>query len=58
MVIGQETNYGLTMINKTKTDGYLYGLAWQVIRTMKQKNKPKDMSTEIKMEAELHTGQF
>ena len=58
MVIGQKTNHGLVMIEKTKTVNYPHGLAWEAIETMKRKNKPKDMSAEIKMEAELHKVQF
>ncbi len=58
MVIGQKTNHGLAMVEKTKTDDYPHGTSWKAIETMKQKNKPKDMSAEIEMEAELHKIQF
>ena len=58
MVIGQKTNHGLAMIEKTKLDDYPHGIAWKAIETMKRKNKPKDMSAEIEMEAELQKVQF
>ncbi len=58
MVIGQKTNHGLAMIEKTKTADFPHGIAWKAIETMKQKNKPKDMSAEIEMEAELQKVQF
>ena len=58
MVIGQKTNHGLAMIEKTKSVDYPHGLAWEAIQTMKRKNKPKDMSAEIEMEAELNKIQF
>ncbi len=58
MVIRQKTNHGLVMIKKTKLDDHPHGLAWKVIETMKQNNKPKDMSAEIEMEAELQKVQF
>ena len=58
MVMGQKSNHGLAMIKKTKTDDYPHGIAWKAIATMKRKNKPKDMSAEIEMEAELHKIQF
>ncbi len=46
------------MIEKMKSDDHPHGLAWKAIETMKQKNKPKGMSAEIEMEAELHKVQF
>ena len=52
-VIGQETDHGLAVITKMKTDGHPYGLAYEVIETTKQENKPMEMSTDIEMEAEL-----
>ena len=58
IVMGQKSNHGLAMINKTKTDDHPHGIAWKAIATMKRKNKPKDMSAEIEMEAELHKIQF
>ncbi len=35
MVIGQKTNHGLAMINKTKLDDYPHGIACKAIETMK-----------------------
>ena len=58
MTLGQKSNHGLAMLNKTKSADYPHGVAWKAIATMKRKNKPKDMSAEIEMEAELHKVQF
>ena len=58
IVIRQKTDHGLAIINKTKTDDHPHGVAWKAIKAMKQKDKPKDMSAEIKMEAELQKIQF
>ena len=58
MVMGQKSNHGLAIIEKTKTDDFPHGVAWKAVATMKRKNKPKDMSAEIEMEAELHKIQF
>ena len=58
MVIRQKTNHGLATIKKMKSDDHPHGLAWKAVETMKRKNKSKDMSAEIEMEAELHKVQF
>ena len=58
MVLGQTSDHGLAIITKTKTANQPHGLAFEFIETMKRKNKPKDTSAEIEMEAELHNVKF
>ena len=58
MVLGQTSDHGLAIVNKTKSDNYPHGLAYKVIETIKQKKKAKDMSVEIEMESELHNVKF
>ena len=58
MVLGQTSDHGLAIITKTKTADHPHGLAFEFIETMKRKNKPKDTSAEIEMEAELHNVKF
>jgi hypothetical protein len=58
MVLGQTSDHGLAIITKTKTADQPHGLAFEFIETMKRKNKPKDTSAEIEMEAELHNVKF
>ncbi len=58
MVIRQKTNHGLTIIDKMKTDDQPHGVAWKAIKPKKTKNKPKDMSAEFKMKAEMQKIQF
>ncbi len=58
MVIGQKTNHGLAMSDKTKTDDQPRGVSCKAIETMEQKNKSEDTSAEIEMEAELQKVEF
>ena len=58
IVLGQTSDHGLAIIAKTKTSDHPHGLAHEFVETMKRKNKPKDTSAEIEMEAELHGVKF
>ena len=58
MVLGQTSDHGLAIVTKTKTVDHPHGLAFEFIETMKQKNRPKDTSAEIEMEADLHNVKF
>ncbi len=58
MVLGKTLDHGLAIVTKTKTDDHSHGLAYEVTETMKLKNRPNEMSAEIKMEAELQNVKF
>ena len=58
MVLGQDSDHGLAVIEKTKTDDHPHGLAYKAVATLKAKYKPKDSSAKIEMTAELEKIQF
>ena len=57
-VIGQESNHGLAQLKNTKTADFPQGLIHEVIAALTKKHRPKDVSAEIRLEAELKTLKF
>ena len=58
MTLGQSSDHGISMIERTKSDDFPSGLAYKVINAMKLKNKPKDTSAEISLDADLDKVEF
>ena len=53
LVMGQDSDLGMAMIEKTKTVDFPSGVAWMVLAAMRKKCKPCDATAEIQMEQEI-----
>ena len=51
--LGQQTNQGTTLINKYKSSNFPYGVVFTIVKAMRLKHTPKDMTAKIKMDADL-----
>ena len=58
LTLGQASDHGLAVIQKTVTADFPQGKAYRVIEMLMAKNKPKDVSAEIELDAELEKVQF
>ena len=58
ITLGQKTDHGLAVINKTKSDDFPQGLAYRVIEMLKAKNKPNDVTAELELRKDLDTIHF
>ena len=58
LVLGQDSDHGLALLNKTTTDDYPEGIVYKAIEKMKVKSKPKDASAKIEMDNDLDRIQF
>lgn len=57
-VLGQETNHGLAKLKDTKSSDYKAGKIWEVIAALTKSNRPKDITAEIMLEAEIKNIEF
>jgi len=58
ITLGQGSDHGLALIDKTKSPDYPQGLAWKFVKAAMKKNKPNDASAEMELDAALDKLQF
>ena len=58
IVMGQQSDYVMIIVEKTKSTDYPIGLAWKVLAAMRKKCKPSNTTAEIKMEQEVDSLRF
>lgn len=58
ITLGQESDHGLAMVDKTKSREHPHGKAHKVVEMLMKKNKPSDASAEIELESELEKLSF
>ena len=58
IVLGQASDHGLVVVQKTKTTDNPSGFAWKSIDVMKKKSKPSDATAEIALDNDLEDIKF
>ena len=53
IVLGQGSDYGLSVITKTKSAGNIHGRADRFVSILEKKNKPSDAAAEIELDNDL-----
>ena len=58
ITLGQGSDHGLAMMEKTKSPDFPQGLAWKFVNAAMKKNKPNDTTAEMELDAALDKLQF
>ncbi len=53
ITLGQGSDYGLALMEKTKETDFPQGLAWKFVEAAMKKNKPNDTTAEMELDAAL-----
>ena len=57
-VLGQQSNLGLAAMKATKSIDHPQGVLWKAMEKLKTRHKPRDVTAEIELEAELKNIEF
>ena len=49
IVLGQQSDHGMAMVEKTKSADFPSGQAWKVLKAMRKKCKPINATAKIQM---------
>ena len=58
ITLGQMTDHGLALINKTKSDAHPHGMAREFVKALKAKCTPSDTAAEMELENQLELVKF
>ena len=58
ITLGQKSDYGISVIRKTKSKDFPQGVAYHIIEILKKKNKPSDVMVEIELRSALEKVKF
>lgn len=58
ITLGQKSDYGMSVVKKTKSADFPQGVAYRVFEILKKKNKPSDVTAEIELRSALEKVKF
>ena len=58
IVLGQKSDYGISVVKKTKSKDFPQGVAYRIIEILKKRNKPSDVMAEIELRNALEKVKF
>ena len=58
ITLGQKSDYGMSVVKKTKSKDFSQGMAYRIIKILKKKNKRTDVTAEIELRSALEKVKF